>query len=131
VSSAARSHQLPLVAPTSSSNGQRPRNRAAGWSVGVSLLALAVIPAAAAVTERRSDLRLIHAGFAVPVAAVLAIAAIRLARRARRRLERTLGRAGGRRSARIGQILGWLAFYGALIASISLGVYAVEYYLLS
>jgi malonyl CoA-acyl carrier protein transacylase len=103
-----------LVAPTSSSNGQRPRNRAAGWSVGVSLLALAVIPAAAAVTERRSDLRLIHAGFAVPVAAVL-----------------TLGRAGGRRSARIGQILGWLAFYGALIASISLGVYAVEYYLLS
>jgi hypothetical protein len=67
----------------------------------------------------------------VPVAAVLAIAAIRLARRARRRLERTLGRAGGRRSARIGQILGWLAFYGALIASISLGVYAVEYYLLS
>ena len=36
----------------------------------------------------------------MPVAAVLGIAAIRLARRARRRLERTLGRAGGERAAR-------------------------------
>ena len=120
-----------MAAPTSSSNGPRPRNRAAGWSVVVALLALAAIPAAAEVTERRSDLRLIHAGFAVPVAAVLAIVAIRLAARARRRLERTLGRAGGRRSARVGRVLGWLALYVALIASISLGVYAIEYYLLS
>lgn len=97
----------------------------------LALLALAAIPIAAAVTESRSDLRLVHAGVAVPVAAVLAIAAIRLARRARLRLERTLGRAGGERTARAGRILGWLALYLALIASISLGVYAVEYYLLS
>lgn len=71
-----------------------------------------------------------HAGVAVPVAAVLAIAAIRLARRARLRHERTLGRAGGLRAARVGQILGWLALYVALIASISLAVYAVNFYLL-
>ena len=46
----------------------------------------------------------IHAGFAVPVAAVLAIAAhSSCSRRARRRLERTLGRAGGRRTARVGR----------------------------
>jgi hypothetical protein len=86
------------------------------------------MPAAAAVTERRSDLRLIHAGFAVPVAAVLAIVSIRLAARARQRLERTLGRAGGERTARVGRVLGWLALYVALVASISLGVYAIEYY---
>ncbi|MEK6274002.1 MAG: hypothetical protein AABM30_01530 [Actinomycetota bacterium] len=86
---------------------------------------------AALATESRRDLRLVHAGVAVPVAAVLAIAAIRVARRARVRLERTLGRAGGERTARVGRILGWLALYLALIASISLGVYAVEYYLLS
>ena len=97
----------------------------------LALLGLAAIPAAAAVTEERGDLRLIHAGFAVPLAAVLAIAAIRLARRARRRLERTLGRAGGRRSARAGRVLGWFGLYVALIASISLGVYAIEFYLLS
>ena len=94
----------------------------------VSLVALAAIPLAAAVTESRGDLRLIHAGFAVPVAAVLAIASIRLAARARRRLERTLGRAGGERTAQVGRVLGCLALYVALIASISLGVYAIEYY---
>ena len=120
-----------MVVPTSSSNGPRPRNRAAGWSVVLALLGLATIPAAAAVTEARGDLRLIHAGFAVPLAGAFAIAAIRLSRRARRRLERTLGRAGGRRTARVGQVLGWLALYLALTASISVAVYAIEYYLLS
>lgn len=112
----------------SSSNGPRPRNRAAGWSLALSLLALTAIPVAVLVTEARGDLRLIHSGFAVPVAAVLGIAAIRLAGRARRRLERTLGRAGGERTARVGQVLGWLALYLSLIGSISLGVYAIEYY---
>jgi hypothetical protein len=115
----------------SSNNGPKPRNLAAGLSLVLALLALATIPLAAAVTQWRSDLRLIHAGFAVPLAAVLSIASIRFARRARQRLERTLGRAGGARTARIGRILGWLALYVALIASISLGVYAIEYYLLS
>jgi len=92
------------------------------------LLAIAAIPLAAAITGTREDLRLVHAGFAVPLAAGLAIAAILVARRARRRLERTLGRAGGAKTARAGQILGWVGFYVALIASISLGVYALEYF---
>lgn len=120
-----------MAAPTSSSNGSRPRNRAAGASVVLGLLAVAAIPAAIGITDRRNDLRLLHAGLAVPVAAVLAIAAILLARRARKRLERTLGRAGGARSARVGRFLGWLGLYLALIGAISLAVYAVEFYLLS
>ena len=67
----------------------------------------------------------------MPVAAVLAIAAIRLARRARRGSSaRSGGPAAGERPVS-GRILGWLALYVALIASISLGVYAIEYYLLS
>jgi hypothetical protein len=94
----------------------------------LSLLALAAIPVAVGLTEVREDLRLIHAGFAVPVCAVLAIVSIRLAARARRRLERTLGRAGGERTARVGRALGWLGLYLSLIGSISLGVYAIEYY---
>jgi hypothetical protein len=118
-----------LAIRTSSNNGSRPRgNLAAGASLLLALLALAAIPAAAAVTESRDDLRLVHAGFAVPVAALLALAAILLARRARRRHERTLGRSGGRRRARAGRILGWLALYLALIGAISLAVYAVEYF---
>ena len=95
------------------------------------VLALAAIPIGLLITQQRSDLRLLHAGFAVPVAAVLGIVAVRLAKRARRRLERTLGRAGGERTARAGRFLGWFALYLALIGSIALGVYAVEYYLLS
>ena len=120
-----------MAAPTSSSNGLKPRNRAAGISLIVALLALATIPVAVAVTESRDDLRLVHAGFAVPLAGVLALAAIWSARRARRRLERTLGRAGGDRAARLGQIVGWLALYGTLIGVVSLGVYALEYFIFS
>ena len=92
------------------------------------LLATAVIPVAIAVTEQRDDLRLLHAGFAVPVAFVLGFVGIRLARRARRRLERTIGRARGAGTARIGQVLSWLGVYLALIGGISLLVYAIEYY---
>jgi hypothetical protein len=122
----------PLFDPrVPSGNGERPRNRAAVLSVVVGVLALAVMPVAVAITESRDDLRLVHAGWSVPVAGVLAIVAIRLARRGRRRLERTIGRAGGETAARVGRILGWLALYLSLIASISLGVYAIEYYLLS
>ena len=92
------------------------------------LLAFATIPAAVGVAEYRDDLRLVHAGFSVPVAAVLALLALWLARRGRRRAERTIGRSGGAGAARAGRILGWLALYLALIGAISLGVYALEYY---
>ena len=51
------------------------------------LLAVLAIPVGLYVTDQRNDLRLIHAGFAVPVAFLLGVSAIRLARRARRRLD--------------------------------------------
>jgi hypothetical protein len=92
------------------------------------LLATAAIPVAILVTELRDDLRLLHAGVAVPVAFVLGVVGIRLARRARRRLARTIGRAGGKGTARIGRVLSWLGVYLALIGGISLLVYAIEYY---
>ena len=95
------------------------------------LLSVAAIPIAIVVTEQQGDLRLLHAGVAVPVAFVLGVWGIRLARRARRRLERTLGRAGGEVPARMGRVFSWLGVYFALIGAIALGVYAVEYYLLS
>jgi hypothetical protein len=121
-----------MAAPTSSSNnGPRRRNRAAGFSVLLGVLAVLAIPVAILVTDVRNDLRLLHAGVAVPVAAILGIIAIRLARRARRRLERTLGRAGGAVTARLGRIFGWLGLYLALIGAIALGFYYVEYHLLS
>jgi hypothetical protein len=120
-----------MAAPTSSSNGRPRKNRAALFSVVFGVLSVLAIPVAVYVTDQRNDLRLIHAGAAVPVAFILGVVAIRLARRARRRVERTLGRARGQSSARLGRIFGWLGVYLALIGAISLVVYYVEYQLLS
>jgi cytochrome c biogenesis factor len=121
-----------MAARTSSNNTrEKPRNRAAYFSLAIGVLAVLAIPVAVYVTDQRNDLRLLHAGVAVPVAALLGIVAIRLAKRARRRLERTLERARGARSARFGRILGWLGLYLALIGAIALGSYYVEYHVLS
>jgi hypothetical protein len=100
-------------------------------SLLVGVLATAAIPVGILITNYRNDLRLIHAGYSVPVAAVLGLIAIRLARRARRRLERTVGRAGGAVPARLGRILGWLGLYLALIGAIALAFYYVDYHVLS
>ena len=100
-------------------------------SLLVGVLATAAIPVGILITNYRNDLRLIHAGYAVPVAAVLGFVAIRLSRRARRRLERTVGRAGGAVPARLGRILGWLGLYFALIGAIALAFYYVDYHVLS
>jgi hypothetical protein len=97
----------------------------------VGLLAVAAIPVGVLITNFRNDLRLIHAGYAVPVAAVLGFVAIRLAGRARRRLDRTVGRARGAVPARLGRILGWLGLYLALIGTIALAFYYVDYHVLS
>jgi hypothetical protein len=100
-------------------------------SLVLGVLSVLAIPVGIYVTDQRNDLRLIHAGFAVPLAFVLGFAAIRLARRARRRMERTLERAGGQVPARLGRILGWLGVYLSLIGAISLAVYYVQDRLLS
>ena len=95
-------------------------------SLVLGVLSVLAIPVGIYITDQRNDLRLIHAGFAVPVGFVLGFAAIRLARRARRRLERTLERAGGRSPARLGRIFGWLGVYLSLIGAISLAAYFVQ-----
>ncbi|HUH14853.1 MAG TPA: hypothetical protein VML35_03105 [Gaiellaceae bacterium] len=91
----------------------------------VGLLAVAVLPAAIAATRWSERYELLHASAAVPVAALLGVLAILLARRARSRLAPTLGHARGTRTARIGRLLGVLGFLLALTAAGSLGVYAV------
>ena len=86
-----------------------------------------VVGAATAVLVAREsdDLTLVEAGVAVPVAAVLALLALWLARRARRRADRTLDRVGGRGAARVGKLLGGLGLYVAATAALALGVYAL------
>lgn len=94
-------------------------------SVLVGLLAAATMPAAIVATRYSRTYELLHAAAAIPVAALLGIAAILLARRARSRLAPTLGHPRGTRTARVGRLLGWLGFLLALTAAGSVGVYEV------
>ena len=91
----------------------------------VGLLAVVVLPAAIAATRWSERYELLHAAVAIPVAALLGVLAILLARRARSRLAPTLGHARGTRTARVGRLLGLLGLLLALTAAGSVGVYAV------
>jgi hypothetical protein len=108
-----------------SSNGGPPRPGSARASVFVGLLSVAALPAAIVATRWSRQYELLHAAYAIPVAAVLGALAVALARRARSRLAPTLGHPKGTRTARVGRLLGLLGFLLALTAAGSVGVYAV------
>jgi hypothetical protein len=108
-----------------SSNGGPPRPASARASVLVGLLAVATMPAAILATRWSRVYELLHAAAAIPVAALLGLLAVLLARRARSRLAPTLGHPKGTRTARLGRLLGLLGFLLALTAAGSLAVYEV------
>ncbi len=72
---------------------------------------------------------LVQATAATCASAVLGLAALVLARRARRNLDRTLGRAGGRGTARLGRGVGFLSLCVGLAAALALGFYELLTYL--
>jgi hypothetical protein len=106
-----------------SSNGGPPRPGSARASVFVGLLAVAAMPAAIVATRFSREYELLHAGFAIPLALLLSILTLALARRARSRLAPTLGHPTGSRTARVGRVLGILGLLLALTAGGSLAVY--------
>jgi hypothetical protein len=89
------------------------------------LLAVAALPVAVEVAREASSLELVDAAYAIPVAAVLGIASIVLARSARRRVQRTIGRVGGERLAAVGRVLGLLGLCLAVAGAVAIGVYEV------
>ena len=68
-------------------------------------------------------IRLIEASAAIPVAFVLGLAAVLLARGARERVRRTLGRVGGERVAAVGWTLGAVGIGLACSGAIAVGFY--------
>lgn len=108
---------------SSSSNGVPPRPGSAWLSVVVGLLATLTMPAAIVATRWSEDYELLHAGFAIPLAALLGLLAVALARRARSRIAPTLGHPRGTRTARLGRFLGLLGVLLALTGAGSLLVY--------
>ena len=100
----------------------------AAWSVVLGVLATATLPAAIAATRYSASYDLLHAGFAIPVAAALGIAAVVLARRARALAQATLsatGEAKRGRLGRLGRLLGILGICMAASATIAVAVYEV------
>ena len=101
------------------------RNGRAAWSVVLGALAALALPVAVAATRYSASYDLIQAGFAIPLAAALGIAAVVLARRARAFESATLGRVGGAKAARIGRLLGVIGICIASSATIAVAVYEV------
>jgi hypothetical protein len=89
------------------------------------LVALATLPLAIFVAEQLDRVTLLRASVAIVPAFALAVLAIYLGRRARSTIERTLGRVKGYKLALVGRILGYLALYLALTATVSVATYYV------
>ncbi len=101
------------------------RNERARASVIVGAVAVIAIPGAIALAAYSSTVDLTYAAAAIPVAVVLGIVAIVLARSARRQSQVTLGRVGGTGLARAGSILGILGLYLAVMALLSIGFFGL------
>jgi hypothetical protein len=108
-----------LAAPTRSSNPAATAALVAG------LAAVAALPAAVALAQISSRVKLTQAAAGAPVAAVFGVGALLLARRALRRSERTLGRAGGEGAARAGRVLGVVGLCLAAAGAIAIGFYGL------
>jgi hypothetical protein len=98
-------------------------------AVIVGLLAVATMPVAILATRYSESYDLLHAGFAIPVAVLLGGLAIGLARGALKHDDMRLGRAGGRRAAKVGRALGVLGIALGATALVAVAVYGILTYL--
>ena len=100
-------------------------NTKAAWALITALLALGVLVGAAAAARLMSQVGLIEAIPAVPLALVLALVSVSLARRVRFDQQRALARMPGAGLAAVARGLGMLALIVALTAALALAVFAV------
>jgi hypothetical protein len=100
---------------------------AAAGSLVAGIGATATIPVAVYATRFSDSYDLLHAGFAIPLAVVLGIAALALARRSRRQGSLSLDQAG-HGLATAGRVLGIVGLCMAASALVALGVYGLLEY---
>jgi len=93
------------------------------------IAATATMPVAVVATRYSGSYELLHAGLAIPVAVLLGALAVGLGRSALRLDDLRLGRAGGRRAARIGRALGVLGISLGATCAVALAVYGILTYL--
>jgi hypothetical protein len=92
------------------------------------LASIFTLPVAIYLTRFSGSYELLHAGFAIPVAAVLGLIAIALARRARVRSSVSLSQRPGRGLAFTGRMLGVVGLCMAASALVALSVYGLLEY---
>jgi len=114
-----------LAGLSRSNSADRPLSKSALVAVLLGLVAVVTLPAAILYAEKGDRITLLESSVAIIPTFVLAIAAVYLARRARRDIDRTLGRMKGSKLALVGRILGYIALYVAVTASISVATYYV------
>jgi len=83
------------------------------------------VPIGIAFSRFVDGVSLLDAAVAIPFAVVLGAAAIVIARRSRREIEFSLGRLGGARAGRVGQLAGVTALCLSATAGIAVGFYAL------
>ena len=103
------------------------RSGTAWASLVTGLASVVVLPVAVYLTRFSDTYDLLHAGFAIPVAAGLAIVALWLARRARRQASLTLS-VRTPPVATAGYVLGVVGMCMAAAALVALGVYGLLEY---
>jgi len=92
------------------------------------LASVVTLPLAIFLTRFSDSYELLHAAFAIPLAAVLALVALALARRSRRKIALSLSSERRDGAAVAGRILGLAGLCIALAALVALGVYGLLEY---
>ena len=99
-----------------------PHGRGSGiLATLVGLLSLATLPVAAAFARWRDE-ELLDVAWAIPVAIVLGLLAMWLARRSRKRLQRAVMSSSRGRTARLGRVLGLTGFLVGVTAALAVGI---------
>jgi hypothetical protein len=106
----------------------RAGNGAAWGSLVAGLASVATLPLAVYLTRFSHSYDLLHAGFAIPVAAALGVVGLALARRASLRTSVSLSGDGRRKVVVAGRVLGILGLCIAASALVALGVYGLLEY---
>jgi hypothetical protein len=119
---AARTHSYTAPSKETASNERRSNYRAT-LAVLCGLIAVVAIPLAIEVTRRKTGAVLLDAAWAIPVAAIAAVAGLMFERGARRVVNRTLGRASGSRRLRAARVLAVTGICVALSSALAVGIY--------
>jgi hypothetical protein len=99
-------------------------SRARAWvALALSLVGLLTLPAAVEVARRSRKIELLDAGYAIPLALVLGLVGLVMARRARANLRWLSLRESGTAVASVAVIAGLVTVCLALAAALSIGFY--------